>query len=99
MDVIEENASSAGNNAGRPAGYPWDKWLQDGKKIRIWHGEDFKVEPSSLRPQIHQTARRRGGRASTSISRKDGKVYIDIVYTAAKQLTEADFDFDNLPTA
>ena len=66
MEIIEENVDAAEPRRGRPAKYPWDKWLQNGKKVRLFHGDDFDVEPESLRPQIHIAADRRKGKASKS---------------------------------
>ncbi len=51
---------------GRPPKYPWDEWL-DGSTWRITRGQDFDVEPSSMRKGASQAASRRGLRAQTQI--------------------------------
>jgi hypothetical protein len=96
MRIIQDSSESSGQ-VGRPQKYPWNEWLQEGVKIRIYSGEDFDVEPSSLRPQIHMTVKRRGGKVHTSIGREEGKVYIEITYKAGpRPATADDFNFDDL---
>jgi hypothetical protein len=96
MRIIEGNEELE-TSVGRPSKYPWDKWLVDGKRIRIYHGEDFELEVTSMRPQIHQMVKRRGGSVRTRIGREKGIACIDIVYTAGpRPARRTDFDFDNL---
>jgi|ERR1700746_1100081 len=96
MRIIDDDSPEAeGTSLGRPAKYPWNQWLQDGKRVRIYHGDDFDVEVGSLRPQIHLTAKRRGGTAQTRVGREDGVVFIDIVFTFhARPLTQREVDKD-----
>jgi len=96
MEIIDENVTDLPQGRGRPSQYPWDKWLQANTQVRIFQGrgkdDDFTIEPSSLRPQIHNRAKARGGKASTSLGDKNGRKYIDIIFTPG--MSEADIDAD-----
>jgi hypothetical protein len=82
------------STAGRPAKYPWDKWLLEGKKVRLFKGEDYSVNPDSLRPQIHNQAKKRGGTVSTSLGTVGKRDYIDVIYSGPPVADESDFEFE-----
>jgi len=44
---------------GRPAAYPWDRWL-DGKPWKLIQGEDFSVSLRSMDNNIRKAAERKG---------------------------------------
>jgi len=98
MRILDETEVS-GETRGRPSLYPWDRWLIPGKTVRLHQGEDFKIDPSSMRPQAHNQAKSRGGRASTSLGTDEAGHYIDVTYTPG--LTEEDVknDFEFEKTA
>ena len=93
MEIIEENVDR-NENRGRHAKYPWNKWLQDRKRIRIFYQEDFYILPGSMRAQIHQRAAYRGGKVTTTIGRQGDREYVEVTYYAPVQLTQAEIDAD-----
>lgn len=52
--------------AGRAEQYPYGDWF-DGAVWRLRRGDDFTVNPKSLRAAIHGAAKRRGVKVSTRI--------------------------------
>lgn len=60
---------------GRPAKYPWDRWMTPDEHGNyptnyLRQGEDFpeSVKVASFRAECHAAARRRGGKADTRIT-------------------------------
>jgi len=51
---------------GRPAKYPWEKWL-DGSTWRITRGADFNGKVVSMRKMVAHAARGRDMRVETQI--------------------------------
>jgi hypothetical protein len=94
MRIVD--ASETKENRGRPSQYPWDEWLVPHKTCRLYQGEDFEVEPTSLRPQAHNKARQRGGSASTSLGTEGGRKYLDVTYKPGLKPEDVvgDFDFE-----
>ena len=90
MKIIEDEPKGVG----RPVKYPWDEWLVHNKTVRLYRGDDFRIAPDSLRPQIHAQAKRRGGTVKTSLGQEGPVDYIDVRYEAS--LTEGDFNFDDI---
>lgn len=84
MKIVGDAANESGR--GRPQMYPWDEWFSaPNKKVRLYQGQeeddDFTIEPSALRPQIHSTAKKRNGRVSTRLGTDEaGRRYVEIVY-------------------
>jgi hypothetical protein len=96
MEIIDEDVTAT-ENRGRPSIYPWDKWLLPNKRVRLVQGVDFKIDPSSMRPQAHNQAKARGGKAHTSLGTLEGgRRYIDVTFKPG--LTEedvaGDFEFE-----
>jgi len=66
---------------GRPASYPWDEWLVDGKTVRIVRGEDFECQVSQMRPQAYAAAKRRKGAVTAyAVQEDDGREALDITF-------------------
>ena len=96
MEIIEENVDAA-EKRGRPSMYDWDKWLLPNTKVRLYQGTDFRIDPSSMRPQAHNQAKARGGKASTSLGTGlNGKRYIEITYTPGLNAEEEAAGLDDL---
>jgi hypothetical protein len=95
MRILDET-EVPGETRGRPSLYPWDRWLIPEKTVRLHQGEDFKIEPSSMRPQAHNQATKRGGRAHTSLGEDENGRYIDVTYTPGltEKDVEGDFEFE-----
>jgi hypothetical protein len=88
--VTEEEHSTAG----RPAKYPWASWLVPNERVQLFRGEDFEVSCDSLRPQIHNQAKKRGGTVSTSLGTVGKRDYIDVTYSGPPVADESDFEFE-----
>ena len=91
MEIVEENVTPA-EGRGRPSMYDWDKWLIPNTRVRLRHGVDFRIDPSSMRPQAHNQAKARHGKAHTSLGEDEKGRYIDITYKPG--LTEKDIEHD-----
>jgi hypothetical protein len=88
--VTEEEHSTAG----RPAKYPWASWLVPNERVQLFRGEDFEVSCDSLRPQIHNQAKRRGGTCTTKLGQENGRDYIIITFYKGLMANEGDFEFE-----
>jgi hypothetical protein len=73
------NATKTRNPTGRPAKYPWQRWLS-GNRYSVVRGEDFDCEAYALVLQLRRRASLAGKRIEASITG-------DIVYFRALEKT------------
>jgi hypothetical protein len=97
MRVVEDDEEQP-TGRGRPQQYPWDKWLVPNKRVRLYRGTDYKIAPSSLRPQVHVQADRHNGKASTLLGVENGVEYIEIKFVPTIAPPE-DFEFEKTQPA
>ncbi len=63
------------SNRGRPEIYPWQEWA-DGQARKLYQGQDFDANLTSMRTQIHRKARSLGLRAYTHINEHERAIEI-----------------------
>jgi hypothetical protein len=98
MEILDPSEALPLRGRGAAGKYPWDTWLQDKQTVRIFQGEDFKVNVVTMRQMIYQKAAALGGKVSTAVGKDlSGRACIDLTFHAAEDLElEMSQDFDNL---
>jgi hypothetical protein len=75
---MAERLTEAPERYSRPR-YPWDEWADGSWWAASW-GRDFVCSLEGFRALVHETAKKRGGKAHTSVDIQKRIVHFQVEY-------------------